>query len=57
MQIPASKTRLAGASSEPAQQLNIITLHNIYVVELLIELTIKSDVEIIANSHWTEDLT
>ena len=29
------------------------TLHNIYVVEL----TLESDVEIIAKWHWTDDLT
>ena len=33
---------------EPAQPLNINTLHNIYVVEELIQLTIKSDAEFIA---------
>ena len=43
--------------AEPAQPLNINTLHNIYVVEELIQLTIESNAEIIANSHWTEDLT
>ena len=43
--------------AEPAQPLDINTLHNVHVVEELIELTIKSNAEIIANSHWTEDLT
>ena len=42
--------------AEPAQTLGINTMHNIYVVEELIELTIESNAEIIANSHWTEDL-
>ena len=41
---------------EPAQPLNINTLYNVYVVEKLIQLTIESIAEIIANSHWTEDL-
>ena len=43
--------------AEPAQPLNINTLHNVYVVEELIQLTIESNAEIIVNSHWTEDLT
>ena len=43
--------------AEPAQPLNINTLHNVYVVKELIQLTIDSSAEIIANSHWTEDLT
>ena len=42
--------------AEPAQPLNINTLHNEYVVEELIQLTIESNAEIIANLHWTEDL-
>ena len=33
------------------------TLHNVYVVEELIQLTIESNAEIIVNSHWTEDPT
>ena len=37
--------------AEPAQPLNINTLHNVHVVEELIQLTIKSNAEIIANSH------
>ena len=36
--------------AEPAQVLNINTLHNVYVVEELIQLTIESNAEIIANS-------
>ena len=40
--------------AEPAQPLDINTLNNVHVVE---ELLHKSDAEIIANSHWTEDLT
>ena len=43
--------------AEPAQPLNINTLHNVYGVEELIQLTIESSEKIIANSHWTEDLT
>ena len=43
--------------AEPTQPLNINTLHNVYVVEELIQLTIESNAEIIANSHWTEDFT
>ena len=42
--------------SEPVQPLDINRLHNVNVVEQLIQLTIISDAEIIANSHWTEDL-
>ena len=42
--------------ADPAQPLNINTLPNIYVVEELIQLTIESNAEIIANSHWTEGL-
>ena len=59
LQIPTSNTRLGGACSlfEPTQPLGINTLHKSHVVEELIQLTIISDVEIIANSHWTEDLT
>ena len=43
--------------AEPAQPLDNNTLHNVHVVEELIQLTIESNEEIIANSHWTEDLT
>ena len=43
--------------AEPAQPLDIDMLHNIHVVEELIQLTIGSEVDIIANSRWTEDLT
>ena len=44
--------------AEPAQLLDINTLHNVHVVEeLIVQLTIESNAEIIANSHWTEDLT
>ena len=42
--------------AEPAQPLNINTLHNVYVVEELIQLTIESNTEIIANSYWTKIL-
>ena len=42
---------------EPAQPLNINTLHNIHVIVVLIQFTIESNARIIANSHWTEDLT
>ena len=41
---------------EPAQSLDVDTVHNFYVVEELIQLTVESDTEIIANSHWTEGL-
>ena len=40
--------------AEPAQPLDINTLHNVYVIEEFIQLTVGSDVEIIANSHWTD---
>ena len=43
--------------AEPAQPLDINTLHNVHVVEQLIQVTIESNAEIIANSQWTEDLT
>ena len=44
--------------AETAQPLNIHTLHNyVYVVKELIQLTIQTNAEIIANSHWTEDLS
>ena len=36
--------------------ININTLHNVHGVEEVIQLTIESDAEIIANSHWTADL-
>ena len=42
--------------AEPAQPLNINTLHNVYVVVELIQLSIESNAEIIAHSRWTEDL-
>ena len=41
----------------PAQTLVINTLHTIQIVEELIQLAIISDTGIIANPHWTEDLT
>ena len=37
------------------QPLDIKTLHNIYVVKELIQLTVGLVAEIIANKHWTED--
>ena len=43
--------------AEPAQPMDINILHNVYVVEELIQFTIESDAEIIANTHWTKDLT
>ena len=43
--------------TEPAQPLDINTLHKVYVVEELIQVTIISNVKIILNVHWTEDLT
>ena len=39
--------------AEPAQLLDFNTLHNVHVVEELIQLIIESNAEIIANSHWT----
>ena len=42
---------------EPTQHLEINMLLNIFVAEELIQLTIESDAEIIANSHWTEDFS
>ena len=43
--------------TEPARPLDINTQHNVYVVEELIQFTAGSYEEIIANSHWIEDLT
>ena len=40
-----------------AQPLHINKLHNAYVVEVLIQLTIESIEEIIVNTHRAEDLT
>ena len=40
-----------------ASQALVNTLHNVYVVEELIQLSVASNAEIIANLHWTEDLT
>ena len=42
---------------EPTQHLEINMLLNIFVAEELIQLTIESNAEIIANSHWTEDFS
>ena len=42
---------------ETVQPLDITTLHNVYVVEELTQLTIESDAEIIAKFHWTEGIT
>ena len=41
--------------AEPVQDIN--ALHNVYVFEEFIQLTIESNAEIIDNSHWTEELT
>ena len=41
----------------PAQPLDINTPHNVYVVEELIQLTVESEAEFIANSHWNEGFT
>ena len=51
-----SNTHLAGAffsiqRTKPGQSLDINTLHNVYVVEELIQLIIGSNAKIIANSH------
>ena len=56
---PSRRSNLLHSSdmAEPAQPLDVNTLHNVYVVEEVIQLTVVSDMEIIANSHWTEDLT
>ena len=43
--------------ADPAQPLNINTLHNVHVVEELLQLNIYSNTEIIANSHRIEELT
>ena len=44
--------------AEPAQSLREAnTLHNVYVSKELIQLTVGSNAEIIANSQWTEDFT
>ena len=42
--------------AELAQPLDINTLHNVHVVEELIQVTIETDAEIIAISRWTEKL-
>ena len=42
--------------ADPAQPLDINSLHNVHVVKGLIQLIIISDAEIIANSHYTEEL-
>ena len=42
--------------AETMQPLDINTLHNVNVVEELIQLIVKSDAEVIANSHWSKDL-
>ena len=39
------------------QQLDINAMHNVQAVKELIQLTVISNAEIIANPHWTEDLT
>ena len=41
---------------ESTYPVDINTLHNVIIVDELIKLTIESDAEIIANSHWIEDL-
>ena len=51
--IPLNSSDMA----EPAQPLAINTLYNVYVVEELIQFTVESDAEFIANSHWTKDVT
>ena len=40
-----------------AQLLDANNLHNVYIVEELIQLTVGSHEEIILDSHWIEDLT
>ena len=41
----------------PFERLDVNTLHNVDDVEELIHLIAESDVEIIASSLWTEDVT
>ena len=55
-QIPVSPKH-SNDMVEPAQPLNIDTLHNIHVVGELMQLTVASNAEIIVNSLWAEDLT
>ena len=43
---------LSNDMAEPAQPLDINTLHNVHDVEEFIQLIVGSDVE---NSHWTGD--
>ena len=42
--------------AQPAQPMDINTLHNVQVVEKLIQFTIGANAKIIANSYWTENL-
>ena len=48
---------LTNDMAESPRTLNINTVHNVYVVEEVIQLTIKLNAEIIANSHCSKDLT
>ena len=43
-------------TSEPEQPLDVNTLHNVYGVEKIIQLTNRSGGEIIINSYWTEKI-
>ena len=42
--------------AKTAQQLDSNRLRNVLVVEELIQFTVGSDTEIIAKSHWAEDV-
>ena len=41
--------------AEPVQDINAV--HNVYIFEEFIQLTIESNADIIDNSHWAEELT
>ena len=43
--------------AEPVYTLDTNTLYNVNVVDKLIQPTVGSNAEIVANSHLTEDLT
>ena len=62
-QIPSSYTRLAEAFpsyeryGRASAAADIFMLHNVYIAEELIHLIIESNAGIIANLHWTENVT
>ena len=43
--------------AEPAQPLDINTLHNVHIVGDLIQVIVELNVETIAKSHWTDGPT